>query len=72
VNLPSEKTVYILWAEGPNTDVPSCLKGQLLVTDLSGKAERIPSSELKLTAHPVFVEQAQEQSNADLDKKKSD
>jgi hypothetical protein len=58
VLLSTNESVYVLWAEGPNTEAPHVLTGQLLVTDTSGKIRRIPASELELTEHPIFVERS--------------
>lgn len=57
--VPKGKFVYILWTEGPNTETPCFLRGHLLITELSGKEKSIGASDLKLTNHPMFVEQVE-------------
>lgn len=58
VLLPEGKSLYVFWAEGANSEIRDLLTGQVLVTEISGKETTLPARELKLSEHPIFVEQS--------------
>jgi len=54
--LPEGKSVYVLWAEGPNTEVGGLMRGPVRVTTVRQEETTMDATDLKLTAEPVFVE----------------
>ncbi len=54
---PSLGPVYILWAEGANSETPCFLHGRLRVTNVKNRQTETDAAKLKLSESPVFVEE---------------
>ncbi len=57
--LPGGKYIYVLWSEGPNTELMGLLTGSVRVTNLRNEESTVAADRLKLTEEPVFVEAAE-------------
>jgi hypothetical protein len=51
-----ENPIYVLWAQGEYSQIPSSLHGRIRVTDLQNHEQEIDAGSLKLSEHPVLVE----------------
>jgi len=54
--LPKGESIYVLWAEAPNTEVAGLVCGPVRVTDLRQEEKTMDAGDLELTPEPVFVE----------------
>lgn len=54
----SGEPVYVLWAEGPNSNVPCFLHGKLRVTNLKNRQFEANATNLKLSGKPIFVQKS--------------
>ncbi len=48
-----DRVIYVLWGKGK---LPSQIKGEVRLTDISGNEEIITSDLIRLTSSPIFIE----------------
>jgi len=51
--IEDDRVIYVLWGKGK---LPSEIKGEVRLTDISGNEEIITPESIRLTSSPVFIE----------------